>query len=91
MTSTFHAKIVSACFAITLAGPSASSEPESLSTVLARAGAYVAEFHRQLSSIVGEERYVQDWTAIQKGFESSRDDVRRAFDVTMRKLREMVQ
>jgi hypothetical protein len=33
----------------------------------------------------------QDWVAIQKGFESSRDDVRRAFDVTMRKLREMVQ
>jgi hypothetical protein len=33
----------------------------------------------------------QDWTAIQRGFESSRDDVRRAFDVTMRKLREMVQ
>jgi hypothetical protein len=67
MTSTFHATIVSACFAITLAGPVASSEPESLAAVLARAGAYVAEFHRQLSTIVGEERYVQDWTAIQSG------------------------
>jgi len=67
MTSTFHATIVSACFAITLAGPVASSEPESLAAVLARAGAYVAEFHRQLSTIVGEERYVQDWKAVQSG------------------------
>jgi hypothetical protein len=33
----------------------------------------------------------QDWIAIQKGFESSRDDVRRAFDGTLRKLREIVQ
>jgi hypothetical protein len=67
MTPAFHATIVSACFAITLAGPTASSEPESLATVLARAGAYVAEFHRQLSTIVGEERYVQDWKAVQSG------------------------
>ena len=43
------------------------SEPQSLATVLARAGAYVADFHRQLSSIVGEERYVQDWTAVRSG------------------------
>ena len=67
MTSTFHATIVSAGFAITLAGPVASSEPESLAAGLARAGAYVAEFHRQLSTIVGEERYVQDWKAVQSG------------------------
>src|SRR5262249_9601104 len=67
MTSTFHATIVSTCFAITLAGPVAPSQPDSLAAVLARAGTYVAEFHRQLSTIVGEERYVQDWTAIQTG------------------------
>ena len=67
MTATIHATIVSACVGVTLAGPAASSEPQSLAAVLARAGAYVAEFHRQLSSIVGEERYVQDWTAIQSG------------------------
>jgi hypothetical protein len=33
----------------------------------------------------------QDWIAIQKGFESSRDDIRRAFDGTVRKLREVGQ
>jgi len=67
MTATLHATIVSACVTVTLAGPTASSEPESLATVLARAGAYVADFHRQLSTIVGEERYVQDWKAVQSG------------------------
>ena len=36
------------------------SDQPTLSTVLERAGAYVAEFHRQLSGIVAEERYVQD-------------------------------
>jgi hypothetical protein len=29
--------------------------------VLQRAAAYVADFHRQLSSVVAEERYVQEW------------------------------
>jgi len=67
MTATFQATIVSASVAVTLAGPAAASEPESLATVLARAAAYVAEFHRQLSTIVGEERYVQDWKAVQSG------------------------
>lgn len=33
----------------------------------------------------------QDWSAIQKGFESSRDDIRRAFDGAVRKLRETSQ
>ena len=33
----------------------------------------------------------QDWIAIQKGFESSRDDIRRAFDGTVRKLRKVGQ
>jgi hypothetical protein len=41
-----------------------------LATVLERAGAYVADFHRQLSSIVAEERYLQHWT-IRPGRHSS--------------------
>jgi hypothetical protein len=32
----------------------------------------------------------RDWEAIQKGFDSSRDDVRRAWDSTKRKLRDLV-
>jgi len=67
MTRGRHAVIVSACLAVTVSEPAAASEPQSLATVLARAGAYVADFHRQLSFIVGEERYVQDWTAVQSG------------------------
>jgi hypothetical protein len=35
-----------------------------LETVLARAADYVADFHRQLSSIVAEERYVQNWMRV---------------------------
>ncbi len=38
----------------------ASAQPPSLETILARAGAYVVEFQRQLSGVVAEERYVQD-------------------------------
>jgi len=67
MTATIHGTIVSAFLAVTMSGPAAASEPQSLATVLARAGTYVADFHRQLSTIVGEERYVQDWKAIQSG------------------------
>jgi hypothetical protein len=38
------------------------AEPDpSLALVLDRASSYVADFHRQLSSIVAEERYEQDW------------------------------
>ena len=48
------------------AGNAAAQEP-SLATVLQRAAAYVADFHRQLASIVAEERYVQDWTAVGRG------------------------
>jgi hypothetical protein len=43
--------------------PAAADEP-SLATVLERAAAYVADFHRQLASIVAEERYVQDWKVL---------------------------
>jgi hypothetical protein len=42
------------------ARPRAAQEP-TLATVLGRAADYVADFHRRLSSIVAEERYVQDW------------------------------
>ena len=52
---------IAACVvtAIASAGSAAAEEPK-LATVLERAGAYVAEFHRQLSSVVAEERYVQE-------------------------------
>jgi hypothetical protein len=39
----------------------AAAQPPSLSTVLERAAAYIADFQRQLASIVAEEQYVQDW------------------------------
>jgi hypothetical protein len=39
---------------------SAAQEPPALDAVLARAGAYVVEFQRQLSGVVAEEQYVQD-------------------------------
>ena len=35
-----------------------------LATVLDRAGRYVAQFERELSSFVAEERYVQDWATL---------------------------
>jgi hypothetical protein len=59
------------CAAIGAAIVLATAAPEaakgtSLETVLERAADYVADFHRQLSSIVAEERYVQDWTQIRK-------------------------
>jgi hypothetical protein len=46
--------------ALAAARPVVADEP-SLATVLQRAAAYVADFHRQLSSIVAEECYIQDW------------------------------
>jgi hypothetical protein len=46
--------------------PAATGEP-ALGVVLERAAAYVADFHRQLSSIVAEERYVQDWKTVWAG------------------------
>lgn len=48
-----------------LATPAAATPP-TLETVLDRAGAYVAEFHRQLSNLVGEETYVQDWKSVRR-------------------------
>lgn len=54
---------VAACAIVTVAEPAALQEP-TLATVLSRASAYVAEFHRQLSGIVAEERYVQEVLAV---------------------------
>jgi hypothetical protein len=63
MTRALHAAIVSVCLA-EIAGSAAAQEPPTLATVLDRTGAYVAEFHRQLSGLAGEETYVQDWKTI---------------------------
>jgi hypothetical protein len=46
--------------AITAGGRSARAQEPSLSTVLERAGEYVAGFQRQLSGVVAEETYTQD-------------------------------
>jgi hypothetical protein len=57
MTKVLRAVTASLC--MTVAAPAAAQQP-SLATVMQRAGAYVAEFERQLSGIVAEEHYVQD-------------------------------
>jgi hypothetical protein len=57
---TMRATVFAATIALCTVPPAAAQQT-TLTTVLQRAGAYVAEFHRQLSSIVAEERYVQDW------------------------------
>jgi hypothetical protein len=54
------------CAMVALAQPVSAQEP-TLATVLARAATYVSEFHRQLSGIVAEERYVQDFHAVAIG------------------------
>ena len=53
--------------ALAAAAPAAAQEP-SLATILQRAGAYVAEFERQLSSIVAEESYRQQLRHPGSGF-----------------------
>jgi len=45
---------------VLLCASSSAQEPPPLGAVLARAGAYVVEFQRQLSGVVAEEQYVQD-------------------------------
>jgi hypothetical protein len=50
--------VLCAAFALAAASRAAAQEP-SLATILQRAGAYVDEFERQLSSIVAEESYTQ--------------------------------
>lgn len=44
--------------------PPANPRDPAIEAVLGRAAGYVAEFHRQLSGIVAEERYLQHWTAV---------------------------
>jgi hypothetical protein len=57
--------VLCAALVLAAASPAAAREP-SLTTVLERAAAYVADFHRQLSGVVAEERYVQEVTAFAK-------------------------
>ena len=49
---------------LTSLAPAVADEPTTLAVLLDRAGAYVAEFHRRLSTLVGEETYVQDWKTV---------------------------
>jgi hypothetical protein len=53
------AQWVAVAAAVWAAAPPAAADETPLATVLARAAAYVADFHRQLASIVAEEQYVQ--------------------------------
>jgi hypothetical protein len=52
--------------AIATARP-ASADELTLTTVLQRAGSYVADFHRRLSRLVAEEQYTQTWETIVTG------------------------
>ena len=54
---------IGAVIVLATAAPGA-EQRVTLDTVLARAGTYVADFHRQLSSIVAEEHYAQDWSRV---------------------------
>jgi hypothetical protein len=54
------AQWVAVAAAVWAAAPAVAADEPALATVLARAAAYVADFHRQLSSIVAEEQYVQN-------------------------------
>lgn len=59
---------VAVCAASAIAAPyRIAAQTPTLPTVLDRAAAYIADFHRQLSSIVAEERYVQDWKSVLPG------------------------
>src|SRR5258708_313407 len=53
-------RLVAALGGIALMLAPASGQEPALDSVLARAGAYVVEFQRQLSGVVAEEQYVQD-------------------------------
>jgi hypothetical protein len=54
-------------FGAEAAGSTRAVPEPTLAVVLERAAAYVADFHRQLSSIVAEERYVQEWRTVWNG------------------------
>jgi hypothetical protein len=51
---------VAVAVVVWMAAPAGAADEPALAAVLERAAAYVTDFHRQLSSIVAEERYVQD-------------------------------
>jgi len=59
--------VAAVCATYVIGSAAALAEQPTLAVVLARAAAYVADFHRQLSSIVAEERYVQDWKSVSSG------------------------
>jgi len=58
-----------AVLAAVWASPIAAQEP-TLASVLTKAGDYVAEFERSVSSIVAEERYSQQWLNLPRGYPS---------------------
>jgi hypothetical protein len=58
-------------------GARAAADEPAIAAVLMRAASYVAEFHRQLSSIVAEEQYVQNVFPLE-GRDNRRDPVHRA-------------
>lgn len=53
--------------AATAAGSAGAAQEPTLAVVLERAAAYVADFHRELSSIVAEEQYAQEWKTVWAG------------------------
>jgi hypothetical protein len=56
--------MVSSAVVAVFAGTQVARPEPTLATVLQRAGAYVTEFQIELSSIVAEEAYVQDWCSL---------------------------
>jgi hypothetical protein len=65
--TTMRRTMMSVGVAVALARPAAAQAP-TVATVLERAGAYVVEFEQKLRSIVAEERYIQDWPSLPKGW-----------------------
>jgi hypothetical protein len=59
--------LVAALALVTALAARGHAQADTVETVVARAAAYVAGFERQLSSVVAEEHYVQDWTALPRG------------------------
>jgi hypothetical protein len=57
----WHGMVAALASATLLAAPRGSAPEPSLTTVLDRAGAYVARLQERLSRVVAEEHYVQDW------------------------------
>jgi hypothetical protein len=53
-------RLAAAAIGVALTGSSLVAREPALATVLDRAAAYVTDFHRQLSGVVAEERYVQE-------------------------------